>query len=43
MQRFFSQGGRAFCLYAVVGSAAPDDGLAAQAAAVVGGLSLAPA
>jgi hypothetical protein len=41
VQRFFSHGGRAFCLYAVVGSATPEDGLAAQATGVLAGLNLA--
>jgi hypothetical protein len=34
LQRFFTSAGRAFCLYVVVGSSRPSDGLAAQASAV---------
>jgi hypothetical protein len=41
LQRFFSHAGRAFCLYVVVGSPAPDPALAARASDVLAGLGLA--
>lgn len=41
VQRFFSNGGRAFCLYAVIGSRADAKALAARASALLGTLNLA--
>jgi hypothetical protein len=41
VQRFFSNGGRAFCLYAVIGSQADARALAARASTLLGMISLA--
>jgi hypothetical protein len=41
VQRFFSNGGRAFCMYAVIGSRADAQALAARATSLLGALNLA--